>query len=73
MKTLQCKGRALVARSALESTFNLSSAYHHIEMNPDSTPCLGFEWEGVYCLLTVLPFGLSSAQWLFSKVINTVL
>jgi len=33
-------------------------------------PFLGFEWEGEYFHFTVLPFGLSTAPWLFTKVIS---
>lgn len=70
METLQREGRALFARSAWGGTIDLSSAYHHIEMHPASTPYLGFEWDGVYYRFAVLPFGLSSAPWLFTKVIS---
>ena len=68
METLQREGRALFERSAWGGTCDLSSAYHHVEMHPDSLPFLGFEWGGEYFRFTVLPFGLSTAPWLFTKV-----
>ena len=70
METLQREGRALFERSAWGGTCDISSAYHHIPMHPDSTRYLGFEWEGRFFYFTVLPFGLSPAPWLFTKVMG---
>lgn len=70
METLQREGRALFERSAWGGTCDLSSAYHHVEMHPDSRPFLGFEWGGEYFHFSVLPFGLSTAPWLFTKVFS---
>ncbi len=39
-------------------------------MHPTGTPSLGFEWNGQFHCMTVLPFGLASAPWLFSKVMG---
>ena len=50
METLQREGRALFERSHYGGTVDISSAYHHVDMAPESTPYLGFEWEGTfYC------------------------
>jgi len=68
METLQREGRALFEHSAWGGTCDLSSAYHHVEMHPDSTTFLGFEWGGEFFRFLVLPFGLSTAPWLFTKV-----
>ena len=70
METLQREGRALFERSHWGGTCDLSSAYHHVEMHKDSTPFLGFEWAGGFYRFTVLPFGLSTAPWLFTKLIG---
>ena len=70
METLQREGRALFERSLWGGTLDLSSAYHHIEIHPDSTPFLGFEWGGVFYRFVVLPFGISTAPWLFTKVMG---
>ncbi|XP_060080812.1 uncharacterized protein LOC132560179 [Ylistrum balloti] len=53
-------------------TLDLQSAYHHIEIYPDHQTYLGFAWnfEGKlrYFVFKVLPFGLSTAGYIFSKV-----
>ena len=52
--------------------FDIHSAYHHIEMYPQHTNYLGFSWiwpEGKkYYKFLVLPFGLTSAPYVFTKV-----
>ena len=70
METLQREGRALFERSSFGGTLNVSSAYHHVDMAPDAFPYLGFEWEGSFYCSEVLPFGLSSAPWLFTTVMG---
>jgi len=70
METLQREGRALFERSHWGGTCDLSSAYHHVEMHKDSTPFLCFEWAGGFYRFTVLPFGLSTAPWLFTELIG---
>ncbi|XP_060077421.1 uncharacterized protein LOC132556975 [Ylistrum balloti] len=53
-------------------SFDLKSAYHHIEIFSDHREYLGFSWDFVgvtkYFVLNVLPFGLSTAGYVFSKV-----
>ena len=70
METLQREGRALFERSAWGGTADLSSAYHHIEIHGDSTSYLGFEWQGEFFYFAVLPFGISTAPWLFTTVMG---
>ena len=53
--------------------FDITSAYHFIEVFPLHTEFLGFSWPDKngkrrYYKFLVLPFGLSSACYLFSKV-----
>ena len=54
--------------------FDLTSGYHHINIHPDHFQYLGFSWEfnGTlrYFTFTVLPFGLSSAAHIFTKVLR---
>ena len=54
--------------------FDLKSGYHHVDVHPDSHMFLGFQWEikGVknYFVFTVLPFGLSTACYLFTKLLR---
>ena len=70
METLQREGRALFERSAWGGTADLSSAYHHIEIYRKSTSYLGLEWQGEFFYLAVLPFGISTAPWLFTTVMG---
>ena len=52
--------------------FDLKSGYHHVNIYPDHQKYLGFQWgtkESVcYYVFTVLPFGLSTACYLFTKL-----
>ena len=56
------------------TTFDLSSGYHHIEIHPEHQKFLGCEWtfedgSTKYFQFCVLPFGLSSACYVFTKVL----
>ena len=55
--------------------FDLKSGYHHIEIFPEHRKFLAFAWDfgtGVfrYFQFCVLPFGLSSAPFVFTKILN---
>ena len=59
-------------------TFDLKSAYHHIDICDDHVKYLSFKWcfgSGKYRFFAfqVLPFGLSSAPYIFSKVMRQLL
>lgn len=51
-------------------TFDLKSGYHHVDIHPSSQPFLGFQWDGRYYMFTVLPFGLSTACYIFTKLLR---
>ena len=57
-------------------TFDLKSGYHHIEVATVHQCCLGFSWVDPVSKrtqsyrFTVLPFGLSSAPHIFTKVLK---
>ena len=56
-------------------TFDLSSSYHHIEIHPEHQKCLGLErtfedGSTEYFQFCVLSFGLSSACYVFAKVLR---
>ena len=58
--------------------FDLKSGYHHVEIFPDHRKYLAFFWDfgdGVvkYFQFTVLSFGLSSAPYLFTKLLKPIL
>ena len=62
---------------ALLFSFDLKSGYHHVEIDPQYHKYLDFSWsiDGVqrYFQFTVLPFGLSSAPWIFTKIMKPLL
>lgn len=55
-------------------TFDLKSAYHHIEIFNEHREFLLFSWEmdekTHYYVFNVLPFGLSTAGYIFTKVLR---
>ena len=55
--------------------FDLKSGYHHIEIFPEHRKYLAFAWDfGTgkfrYFLFCVLPFGLSSAPFIFTQILK---
>jgi len=55
--------------------FDLKSGYHHIEIFPDHRKYLGFAWKFNngkirYFMFNVLPFGLSTAPYIFTKLLR---
>ena len=58
------------------SKFDLKSGYHHIDILQEHQTFLGFSWvvNGVrkFLVFTVLPFALSSAPYIFSKVVRVL-
>ena len=57
-------------------SFDLKSGYHHIDICPDHQTFLGFAWKFSgdtkfrYFVFTVLPFGLASAAFIFTKCLK---
>ncbi len=55
-------------------TFDLKYGYHHIDIIPDHTKYLSFAWSSgnhtTYYSFLVLPFGLSSAPYVFTKCLR---
>lgn len=55
-------------------TWDLKSGYHHVDIHPDHYKYLGFafEFDGQtrYFCFTVLPFGLASACYCFTKLLR---
>ena len=59
-------------------TFDLKSAYHHIDICEEDVKYLSFKWSFEsgkfrYFAFKVLPFGLSPAPYIFSKVMRQLL
>jgi len=51
-------------------SYDLTSGYYHVALHPHSRRFVGFQWKGVYYQYNCLPFGLSTAPWVFSKIIR---
>ena len=51
-------------------TFDLKSGYHHVDVNEEQWKYLGFCWKGQYYVFKVLPFGLSTACYVFTKLLR---
>ena len=51
-------------------SFDLKSGYHHVDIAKIHQKYLGFSWQGAYYVFTVLPFGLSTACYMFTKLLR---
>ncbi|KAF0980761.1 hypothetical protein FDP41_013244 [Naegleria fowleri] len=51
---------------------DLSKGYYHIPIHPNSRKLLGFIWNNQFYHFNVLPFGLSSAPRIFTKIMKQV-
>ena len=63
-----------IERNGYAFTFDIKSGYHHVDIFPDHQIYLSFSWkfsevEEFFCF-TVLPFGLTSAPYLFTKLLR---
>jgi hypothetical protein len=60
----------LLTKNCFMVTFDLKSGYHHVDINVHYNQSLRFECKGAYYNFVSLPFGLSSAGLIFSKVLK---
>jgi hypothetical protein len=60
-------------KNQLLNVFDLSSAYHHIDVDERHHTLLGFQWKGFYYNYCSLPFGLKSAGLVCSKVLRVLI
>ena len=51
-------------------SIDLESGYFHLPIRPEDRTLLGFEWRGRWYVFCVLPFGLSSAPFAFTKLMK---
>ena len=58
-------------------TFDLKSAYHHIDIHPSYRTFLGFSWVSgrtvAYYVYNSLPFGIATAGHIFTKVLRVLI
>ena len=66
-------------RTALEyfTKFDLKSGYHHLDIFSEHQPYLGFSWKmngetPSYFMFIVLPFGLTTAPCIFTKLLRPI-
>lgn len=64
--------RSTLRRGDYLTKVDLKSAYLHIPMAESATRYLAFQWEGRDYVFESLPFGVSTAPWIFSKIMRTV-
>ena len=50
-------------------SFDLKSGYHHVDIAKHHWKYLGFNWEGMNYVFTILPFGLSTTCYIFTKIV----
>lgn len=67
-----CDVSSLLKHGDFLFTLDLESAYHHIELDCKALPFMGFEWKGIFYVFTVLPFGLATAPWVFTKLTRPI-
>ena len=53
-------------------SLDLASGYHQVMMAPSAFPYLGFHWNHTFYVYKVLPFGLATAPWCFSKIMRVI-
>lgn len=63
----------LLRPGALIWTRDLRDGYFHVPMAPSARPWLGFALDGKFYVYNVLPFGLRSAPFIFTKLMRTPL
>ena len=51
-------------------SFDLKSGYHHVDIAEVHHKYLGFKWKGRFFVFTVLPFGLCTACYVFTKLLR---
>ena len=67
---------AYFAKGSYMFSFDLKSGYHHVEISQDYQTYLGFSWKAsdsgdeIFYVFTVLPFGLSTAPYVFTKLLK---
>eukprot|EP01108_Squamamoeba_japonica_P004922 TRINITY_DN385_c0_g1_i6.p1 TRINITY_DN385_c0_g1~~TRINITY_DN385_c0_g1_i6.p1 ORF type:complete len:775 (+),score=76.17 TRINITY_DN385_c0_g1_i6:1103-3427(+) len=65
--------REMIQPGDFLTSIDLSDAYHHVMLSPAHRHLFGFQADGRVFRFRVLVFGLSSAPWVFTRVIKPVL
>lgn len=62
----------LMSRNCYMATIDIKDAYHFIKIHPESRKFLRFEWKNKLYECNVLPFGLSTAPYVFTKITKPI-
>ena len=62
----------LLFSDAWLASIDLKDAYYTLPIHPSDRKYLCFRWNNAYYMFTCLPFGLSSAPWLFTKTLRPI-
>ncbi len=62
----------IAEKSDQSVSYDLNSGYYHVGLHPVTQRFVGIKLEGVYYVYTSLPFELSTAPWVFSKVMREI-
>jgi hypothetical protein len=62
----------LVSRDAFMCVIDLKDAYHSIRICPEHRKYLKFRWKGKLYHYVSLPFGLSIAPWVYTKITKPI-
>ena len=70
-----CTIKDIFSRNCFVFSFDLKSGYHHVDIVVEHRKYLAFSWDfgtgnARYFQFTVLPFGLSSAPFIFTKLLR---
>ena len=60
----------LIEKNDFLFSFDLKSGYHHVDIAKEHWKYRGFSWGSCYYVFTVLPFGLASACYIFTKLVR---
>lgn len=61
-----------VHKNGFKFKFDLSSGYHHIDLHVSMYKYFGFSWDNCFYVFSSLAFGLSSAPFIFTKILRNL-
>jgi hypothetical protein len=62
-----------IGRNWFMVTWDLSAGYHQILMSEQGSRFLGIKWGNRWFRFKVLPFGMSTSPWVFTKIMREVI
>ena len=72
-ESLGTEGRTVFSGATHGWSVDLKSAFYHIEIQEEFRKYLGIEWEGASYQFNALPFGLSVAPYLLTRLMKSVI